>query len=291
VARLFKPRKKNSNTISDGVTVQVSTTDHFEKAPIDLAHLLVGSAQSVGMTRSHNEDFLFTSTTCSTILGKLTEIGIFVLADGMGGHLSGEVASETAVTVAAETINKVVLSLGKPIGQELGMDIPEKLISDAIMAAQKAVVKTVPGGGTTLTLALCIDDKVYWGHVGDSRMYHLTHSGEMRLITQDHTLVKRLVDLGQISEIEAVNHPQKNMLVRALGQSDGFKVDQGAITLERGERLLICSDGLWGQVREPNFLKLFKANSTPNLICELLVKAANDAGGPDNISVIIVDYF
>ena len=147
----------------------------------------------------------------------------------------------------------------------------------------------VSGGGTTLTLALLLGKHLYFGHIGDSRLYFRSGSVEFRALTQDHSLVRRLVDLGQISEEEAAHHPQRNVLFRALGQTDGFKVDLGHLPLTEPTQLLICSDGLWSLVEESNLLEAIKSVPYGENTAERLCELANEAGGTDNISIIFVE--
>lgn len=254
------------------------------------SHLAFGAANSVGKSRDHNEDNLFASCFYSIGLTDPYEIGLFAVADGMGGHLSGEVASGTAIeTVSTKLLTRLAISPPN-LTRENICETVEGIIEDAFVAAQEAVLRSAPGGGTTLTVAVCISDIVAWGHVGDSRLYHLDKSSNLKRITHDHSLVGRLVELGQISEAEVEDHPQKNVLIKALGQLDGFKVDHGHFRLSPGDKIILCSDGLWGQISDKNILILTQAHAGLSHACSALVKAANDAGGPDNISVIIVEY-
>lgn len=253
------------------------------------SHLAFGSANSVGQSRSHNEDSLFASNFFTMGLTDPFEIGIFAVADGMGGHLSGEVASSTAInTISSMFLSRLVSSPINLDQENLGESV-EEAIEEAFQAAQDEVLRSAPGGGTTLTVAFCIKNTVIWGHVGDSRLYHLDKSSNLHRITHDHSLVGRLVELGQISEAEVEDHPQKNVLIKALGQLDKFKVDLGHFTFEPGEKIMLCSDGLWGQVSDRNMLSVIKAYAGLSQACSALVQAANDTGGPDNISVIMIE--
>jgi serine/threonine protein phosphatase PrpC len=251
--------------------------------------LNVFSCQSPGKERFHNEDSLFVlNTTLSGVEGAIS-FGIFLVADGMGGHQNGEVASFLAAQAASkylfDHVFERVVFQKKPIG-ELE---PEKLVRQAVAEAQKLIYQRVPGGGTTLTLVLAIGEHLFSAHVGDSRLYLLKSDGKMTLSTRDHSLVKRLVDLGEISEREASFHPQRNVLYRALGQTDPFEPDVDAFDLDLGEKLLICSDGLWSVLEVQQIQNIIEGTSDlEGAACEL-VQAANDAGGPDNISVILVE--
>jgi len=262
----------------------------MELGLISKSHLAFGSATSVGMKRSHNEDSLFASNTYILGVSDPSEIGIFAVADGMGGHLSGEIASSTAINTVT---NKLLASLISPNfknKREMEVDALEGIIEEAFLEAQNEVLRSAPGGGTTLTVAVCFGGHVAWGHVGDSRLYHMDKLSKLYRITHDHSLVGRLVELGQLSEDEVEDHPQKNVLIKALGQLDGFKVDHGHFMIQHGEKIILCSDGLWGQVSDRNILKLTKAFEDLSQACSALVQSANDAGGPDNISMIMVEY-
>ena len=243
-------------------------------------------AQSVGKTRLNMEDAASSLVWEQGFRDDIKRMGLFIVADGMGGHLNGEMAS----SIAIQQVNAHLVSLLQSQNSEIPTtEEVQKLLTEAFDMAQKAVVDEVNGGGSTLTLALGIDRMLYWAHVGDSRLYLLNLDGEGEALTNDHSLVQRLVDLGQISAKEAEIHPQKSVLYRALGQTDHFKSDFGFRELEEVSRLIICSDGLWGVLDEKKiFDEVSSAKSLDekaNHLCEL----ANKAGGPDNISVILVE--
>ena len=233
----------------------------------------------VGRKRKHNEDAYLVDT----------ERGLFVVADGMGGHALGERASG----IAARTVARVVLDnvlpslLADP--QNAGDRPPlQEVMEVAMNAANKAVTTGVPeGGGTTLTCALVIGQQAILSHVGDSRAYIITDQSFDQL-TRDHSLVQRLQELGQLSAAEAATHPQRNVLYRAIGQGDGLEVDVDARRLPSGAMLLLCSDGLWGLVPNDRIEALIRQNPNPQAACEALVAAANAAGGPDNITAVMV---
>lgn len=249
----------------------------------------IASCQSPGKERSHNEDTLFTSSSELCGVDAPVYFGVFLVADGMGGHQSGEVASK----LAAKAVSRELMDrLFDPIIYEgetpTDVEIIE-WIKNAVNKAQTLIHQQVPGGGTTLTLSIAIGDHIYSAHVGDSRLYLVRKEGQLILKTKDHSLVKRLVDLGEISAQEASIHPQRNVLYRALGQEDPLEPDLDQFSLEIGERLMICSDGLWGVLEKVQMESILKV---PQLLdktaCEL-VTAANAAGGPDNISVVLVE--
>ena len=249
----------------------------------------VATCQSTGKERSHNEDTLFVVNTYLDGIDPGLALGLYIVADGMGGHQSGEVASHLAVQGAGfyllDRLVKTQIFERKGFTEQEVAD----LLSDAVAQAQAMIRQRVPGGGTTLTLALVLGERVFSAHVGDSRLYILGKDHALRVVTKDHSLVKRLVDLGEITEADAAEHPQRNVLYRALGQSDALEADLDQFKLEMGDQLLICSDGLWGVV-DKAVLKSILSDGSLSLdrkTCAL-VDAANDAGGPDNISVVLV---
>ncbi len=258
-------------------------------APSTQPRLKVGWTTDVGKVRRHNEDTALIITAAHDGDDALPAFGVFVLADGMGGHQAGEVASSLAVRVVAHHIVHQFY-LPTLISQERGTNQPalNDVLVDAVRAANRAVADRVPGGGTTLTCALMLGPRTYIAHVGDSRAYVITEEG-FDQITQDHSLVDRLIELGQLTRDEAAVHPQKNVLYRAVGQSGVLEVATYVRTVSYGNRLLLCSDGLWSMVSETEITNIVTTASSLQAACESLVAAANQAGGHDNITVILVE--
>ena len=251
----------------------------------------VGWSTDVGLVRRHNEDSLLVLTAVydGDVTGKtIPPLGLFVLADGMGGHQAGEVASSLA---ARTVVHYVIQHLYLPtlLYQEHGTDQPplNELLINAVQAAHMAVADQVPGAGTTLTGALLLGARAYIVHVGDSRAYISTEEN-LEQITHDHSLVDRLIELGQLTPEEATTHPQRNVLYRALGQNDFLEVDTYVRTIPPGGRLLLCSDGLWGMVDSVQIADIVTNAFSPQVACQRLVTAANQAGGVDNITVILI---
>lgn len=286
--RLFnKILGKNKKIPNERLLVQPpAVSDHYPNvAPIQY---VAGSGQSVGMQRDHNEDALFALTSVLSD-GRSEELfGLFIIADGMGGHRNGEVASSVSVRVVVryvlDQLYKVLLDPQHPT-PAVGI---QEILTGAVNAAQKAVLQHAPGGGTTLTIALLLGEQLTISHVGDSRAYFVLPDGSMQQITKDHSLVQRLVDLKEISEEEASTHPQKNVLLKAVGQPEPFNSDIKTLQVPRDWRLMLCSDGLWGVVPAEGVVSILQKEKDPVLACKLLVEEANRAGGPDNISVIVV---
>lgn len=265
--------------------------DTIKTQPVNMApkRLVLGVAQHVGRVRTHNEDVLLVFTGELAGLESMPHFGLFVVADGMGGHALGERASSLAARNLARYALEGVLPslLADPQGDADRPSLTE-VMESAMNAANKAVFAGVPeGGGTTLTCALVIGEQVVLSHVGDSRAYIITPDG-FEQITRDHSLVQRLQELGQLSAAEAAVHPQRNVLYRAVGQGEGLEVDVDTRRLPSGSVLLLCSDGLWGLVPDERMQALVRQSPNPQAACEALVAAANAAGGPDNITAVMI---
>jgi serine/threonine protein phosphatase PrpC len=250
--------------------------------------LHVGWATHVGLVRRHNEDTALILTAAHAFDEGIPPLGILILADGMGGHRSGELASAVAARVAAHhLLHHFYLPILVGHQQDASLPPLNELLVDAIQAANQAVADQVPGGGTTLTCALILGSRAYIAHVGDSRAYLIT-PGEVDQITHDHSLVDRLVELGQLTPAEAASHPQKNVLYRAVGQTGTLEVDTYVRTIPDQGHLLLCSDGLWSLVSETEIIDTVTHATSLQEACENLITAANQAGGLDNATAILV---
>lgn len=248
----------------------------------------LGISQDVGRVRSHNEDVLLAFTGELSGLEPMPNMGLFIVADGMGGHSLGERASGVAGrTIARAVLERILPSLLADPQSDVERPSLTEVMEAAVAEANRAVVRAVPEGGTTLTSALIVGDQLILSHVGDTRAYLLAN-GQIEQLTRDHSLVQRLKEMGQLTDDEAAVHPQRSVLYRAVGQGDGLEVDMISRRLTPGSILVVCSDGLWSLV--PDHMIHQTIRQAPNLqsASEALVKAANDAGGPDNISVILV---
>jgi len=279
--------KKKNNSTNDSDSQQPQSENEKDSSVNPLQYI-VGSGQSVGKLRDHNEDTLFSFTSLLSD-GRSEELfGLFVIADGMGGHRNGEIASSVSVRVVVRyVLDQLYKVLLDPQRATPAVGIQEILIG-AVNEAQKAVMQFAPGGGTTLTIALLLGEQLTISHIGDSRAYFVFPDGSLQQITKDHSLVQRLVDLKEITEEEANYHPQRNVLLKALGQPEPFNADIKTLQIPGGARLLLCSDGLWGVVPQDNLQRILQNEVTPIAACKLLVEEANKNGGPDNISVIVV---
>lgn len=232
------------------------------------ARVRTAALTDVGRARERNEDSFFVGA------------GVFAVADGLGGHRAGEVAS--------------ALSL-EPIA---ALAAPEESFRDLAAAVQRANrdvyerARSNPdlsGMGTTLTALAVLGDVARIAHVGDSRCY-LIRAGKIRRLTDDHTVVARLVREGKLSPKEAATHPHRSLLLRALGSEPSVLVDQADLDLLPGDRLLLCSDGLTGPVADDEILRLAGAEGDLDAACRALVALANARGGPDNVTVVLIEH-
>jgi protein phosphatase len=224
------------------------------------------AATDIGLVREGNED------------SYLTEEPLFAVADGMGGHRGGEVASQLAVE-----------TLEKRYKQGAG-DLPDQVQEANRVVFERSVVdEKVAGMGTTLTAALVEGDRVRLAHVGDSRAY-LLRDGDLRLLTEDHTLVHRMVTEGEISKEEAQTHPQRSVLTRALGVDNVVDVDDDTVQVRPGDRLLLCTDGLTSMVSEQAIEEALRGVPDPQEAAQRLVHLANEGGGTDNTTVVVLDF-
>ena len=231
------------------------------------------AATDVGRVREGNEDSLFA--------GK----AVFAVADGMGGHQAGEVASEAAL---------------RPIGALDGREFPaaetaQEALVDAVVDANRTVVDqaladpSLRGMGTTLTAVLVRDNHLHIAHVGDSRAYLLRGARDMTQLTTDHTLVEQLIREGRLARSEAAVHPQRSVITRAIGVDHHVKVDSlPPLQLQPGDQVLLCSDGLTGPVDDHTIAEILVTTTDGDAACAALIDAANAAGGPDNITVVLL---
>lgn len=252
--------------------------------------LQVAHAQSVGRVRDHNEDSLLAITCSFEGVNRIPSFGLYIVADGMGGHNMGEKASSVAArSIAHDIVKNIYFSLLSENNEEEDRPPLQEIMVNALVRSNQSVTKAVGEGGTTGTVAMVFNDQLIIGHVGDSRAYIMAASG-LEQLTRDHSLVRRLQELGQITESEAAVHPQRNVLYRAIGQGDGLEVDTQTLQLSPGMKVLLCSDGLWGLVGDNQMLDIINSSSTLQIACDRLVEAANVAGGPDNITAILIEY-
>ncbi|NLP36195.1 MAG: Stp1/IreP family PP2C-type Ser/Thr phosphatase [Firmicutes bacterium] len=236
-----------------------------------------------GKVRANNEDRYL-------IIGK-NSLQVFAVADGMGGHAAGEVASSMALDAIQSYLNhyqKDIIAKAAE-GESLRTTLEEMLsaANEKVFTAGKNKPE-YSGMGTTLTLLLFVSDCCWLAHIGDSRAY-LLRQNRLVLLTEDHTLVSQLVKNGQISEEECADHPQRHILTRALGTDNEAIFDVLPLEIKPGDRLLLCTDGLHGFVAEEEILAVAGQNKEPDDIVGDLVFLANEKGGMDNITIVLID--
>ncbi len=287
--------------------------------------LTAADKSDVGKQREQNEDRAYKRVESSDE----GDLGLFVVADGMGGYKAGEVASQLAI----ETIRKTLDNFFKPLAEQPTIKLDsatlnkamragpsasdaspspssahqtrqlpatsitvaiEQQLTTAIEQANRAIVRygeqqsSARGLGSTVTAALIQNDQIYIANVGDSRTYLLRH-GKLKLLTKDHSLVAKLVESKQITEEDVYTHPQRNLIYRSLGAGHkNVEIDIFHEMLRPGDKLLLCSDGLWEMVRRQDLLAILSEHTSPQVICDKLIKRANESGGEDNITAIVV---
>jgi protein phosphatase len=245
----------------------------LEKDTARSRHLFWHGMSHTGMVRSHNED----AFRCLS----LGRHALFVIADGMGGHDAGEVAS----TIAADTVCDNVR-----VGAQQMQD-PLLLVNDAVKKANLAVKREGTSRrsdmGTTLGVAFVSDNEAFVANVGDSRIYWI-EDGSITQVTADHSLVAKLVSAGKLTREEARNHPKANLLYRTIGTDEAVTVDTFRVALKKGGSLLLCTDGLWGMVSDEDIHTICNREQDPQEACIRLVRMANENGGQDNITAVVV---
>jgi PPM family protein phosphatase len=204
---------------------------------------------------------------------------LFVIADGMGGHKAGEIAS----AIAVETVLAAEIGVNPIVGlREIVLEANDAILNE--MSRNEEFM----GMGTTIAILLLSTDQAYVSHVGDSRIYKFTGDNLIQL-TDDHSFVAELIKNGSITEEEAKIHPQRNVLTRALGTEDHFEFEVNSFPMNPGDKFLLCSDGLTGMVAENDIKEIMMSTEGCQLIAEHLVEHANEMGGTDNITVIVIE--
>jgi len=268
--------------------------------------LHAAGSKDVGQVRDLNEDEFFVKVVQAS---DEPPIGLFIVADGMGGTAGGELASEWAVKTVRNELQdlfapanlmqtrklsaaEIAALDGQPTTQIVDFTMQER-VARAVQRANEVVVNyarnrpdRAADTGTTLTMAVVKESIAYIANVGDSRTY-LWSQGRLRPITEDHSLVASLVKVGQIEPDEIYAHPQRNLIYRSLGSKPAVEVDQFVQPLQPGDQLLLCSDGLWEMVRDPDIAVILRDAPSPTAACNRLIEAANACGGEDNVSVVV----
>lgn len=274
--------------LADGVTRPLPP-DPINIYQPQKGHILFGQTSDRGMVRNNNQDaalaFFFTSASED----ERPDFGLFIVADGMGGHQLGEKASAlTSRVIATNVLQKIYQPLLLDDTDTADADRPTiaEALTAAVKQANEKVIKQVPEGGTTVTAVVVMGNMAHIAHVGDSRAYLITRE-EVEQMTRDHSLVQRLIELGTITPEEALDHPQRNVLYRAIGQTPDLEVDTMTRRLPPGTHILVCSDGLWGWASEREILDIINNTPDPQEACDKLVALANSHGGHDNITALL----
>jgi serine/threonine protein phosphatase PrpC/predicted RNA-binding Zn-ribbon protein involved in translation (DUF1610 family) len=260
------------------------------------AHVLIGVATDVGKTRAgeRNEDSLGSLVLNMAHDSHMQPLALGIVADGLGGHVNGQDASRLAVRMVTEYIlRKVALSLvSLPVdGVAIEEDLKTVLLEGAL-AANTALCnandETGADMGSTLVAALLFGSSAYIINVGDSRGY-LFFDGELRQITTDHSFIEQLIVSGFVAPEDRYTHPQRNQILRSLGDDVDVDIDFFEQKLKPGMRLLLCCDGLWEMVRDDEIESILRETASPQEACDRLIESANEHGGEDNISVVVIE--
>lgn len=248
-------------------STQNSSATHHDSSSIEVVSSYYGSRTEIGNVREHNEDSL-------TVLPPL-----FAVADGMGGHEAGEVASEITIN----TLNDLAPQIADA-----------EALARAVMAANLNVIKAPSQGvgregmGTTLTAAILDKERLVIAQVGDSRAY-LLHNGSLQQLTRDHSLMADMIEAGQLTEAEARVHPNRSVITRAIGSDPHMQPDLYELNVETGDRLLLCSDGICGMIEDNEIASIMRQAPSAQACADQLVEAALAAGGFDNATAVVVD--
>ena len=267
---------------------QRATTEQLRAEVKPHITMTVGACQSVGRRYDHNEDSIFVMNSLLSSDKNLLPFGLYIICDGMGGHEKGEEASSLAINVMVEhVLRSLYLPMVNP--KEFSQPDPiQEVIESGLNLINKQLVAKVPDGGTTMTVIILMGNYLTLGHVGDSRAYLINQDGYMEQLSQDQTLVQRLVDLGQLSEEEGRSYPRRNVLYSALGQNETLETQIITRKAPQDGYLFLCSDGINACVEDDTIRSIILGSTNPQEACDKLVDVANEAGGPDNISTILV---
>lgn len=287
-------RALRTGELDDATDLLARLTTLYEEhtSPLPL-WVQIGASSHRGMVREIDEDSLLALDLRSVQNSQGRDWGLFIVADGMGGHSAGEVASGLAIRGAAEVVLRTYLTPTLEQDAPFDQDLLETTVRKACLQANEYVLREARARGndmgTTITMALVAGDRAVIGNVGDSRTY-LHREGKLRRITKDHSLVMRLVELGQISEDDIYSHPQRSAVLRSLGDKPAVEVDIFHERLRPGDTLFLCCDGQWEMVRDPHMAQIIADTPDPQQACAALIAAANKAGGDDNITAVLVKF-
>ena len=245
------------------------------------------SATDKGLRRSANEDSLSVRE----------DLGLFVVADGMGGHAAGEVASRAAVEAIVAFVDATVAMSPDqtwPIPFDPAQSANANRLGAGFQMGNRRIAEQIASsseltGMATTAVAVLIDAEIgTLAHVGDSRAYRL-RDGQLERLTQDHSWVEEQISVGALSETAARKHPWRNIVTRALSGSDDLEVDIKEVPLEQGDRLLLCSDGVFTVLSDDQIGEVLRRETDLDTLCHALIRGANDGGGPDNVTAVVLE--
>lgn len=247
----------------------------------------VAGETNVGMKRTHNEDSF----------SIIEDSGLYVVADGMGGHASGEVASKMAVDSLREFFAATATDPERtwPYKMDRAKGYEENRLITGIKLANLRIYETAQresgkrGMGTTIVVLFAVEEGVYVAHVGDSRIYRV-RDGKIEQLTEDHSLLNDYIKMKRLTPEEIANFPHKNVIVRALGMKDTVKVDTRFEAPREGDLYILCSDGLSGPVEDPEMLEIVTKHADLKTAASKLIERANENGGPDNITAVLARW-
>jgi protein phosphatase len=248
---------------------------------------MVGVQSGRGIARQQNQDaWLTLQLALSHRTQSSVWMGLFALADGLGGHTGGAAASQLAVRLLAqEVLKRIVPTLTAYADAGEATDPIHNVLGDGFRSAHWRIRRDVPGAATTLTTALTLGTEVYVAHVGDTRLY-LGHSAGLRCMTEDHSVAERLAALGQLDHRSVER--QRQRLYRALGQEGKLEPERDSFDTREREYLLLCSDGVWGQMTDAEMALIVREGSSPQSACDQLIQRANQVGGEDDATAILL---
>jgi protein phosphatase len=268
-------------------TIAVEIHSKVRARVAETLRIEVAGDTNVGMKRNHNEDNF----------AVLEDGGLYIVADGMGGHASGEVASKLAVDTIKEFFEITSQDPERtwPYKMDRSKGYEENRLITAIKLANLRIFEEAQsnagkrGMGTTVVSAFCVEGGVYLSHVGDSRIYRV-RDGKIEQLTEDHSLLNDYIKMKKLTPEEIANFPHRNVIVRALGMKDTVKVDTRFDQPRVGDVLLLCSDGLSGPVDDAEILAIVRSSTDLRTAVKRLIAKANDNGGPDNVTVVLLRW-